>query len=88
MRYEVASKHRRGFLHSYLVVPADNPDDACAALYDTLDMENRRITRIRRCDESEIKDLDMQRDLNWMTTAIVVVSLLGFALVCYMGTRQ
>lgn len=50
MRYEVTSRHRKGFLEQKLVVVADNPDDACGVTYDTWDMEERVITKIKLID--------------------------------------
>jgi hypothetical protein len=78
MRYEVVSRHKKGFLLQYLVVPADNPDDACVAAYETWDMDERVITRIRLMPLSEIDSIKNERRLLTMSTVFAVVAVVGF----------
>jgi hypothetical protein len=85
MRYEVASRHRKGFMQQYLVVPADNPDDACAAAYETWDMEDRVITRIRKLDASECLNEKTEHRLLNMTIAFTTLAVCGLLLIVFLG---
>jgi hypothetical protein len=72
-------------------VPADNPDDACLAAYETWDMEDRVITKVRRLNESEIANSRVERQLlTWTTVVIVLVPLAFIAIIVmdYMALRK
>lgn len=85
MRYEVAIRHSKGFHKQYLVVSANDPDDACGVACDTWDMDDKVITRIRKLDASEFTSEKTERKLLSMTIAFMALSICVLALIVFLG---
>lgn len=81
MHYAVTSKHHKGFLTQTLVVRATDPDDACVALEAAWDMDDRVITRLRRVDECEARDIQTDKSLLvWTLTMLAAAFTLFVAI--------